>query len=253
MITRIAVDDVQRVDLAEVMLQRVCRIDIGNTGVKAAAKQRRETSLFELVLIGPLPVILKLRYIARFVVCRVDVVNTRFKTGIHDREILIGKGDIDDDRWLEALEQLYQFRHVISIHTSGLNGTFQFGCDTVALRFRAACEHDLAEDVWQLRAFMGDDAANAASSDDEDFGHRAMIVRQIKQASSNTALRIWLSPSLPRQNNSSRNDKHSTNPMLQRQWLMQEQGRKHDDKDHAELVHGGYARDIADLQSTEIT
>ena len=175
MVAGIAVDDVERVDLAEVMFERVGGVNIRHARIESAAEQRGESCVLELVLVSPLPVVFKLRHIARLVVCGVDVMHASFEAGVHDGEILVGQRHIDHDIRLEALQQLHEFRHVVRIHASGLNRTLQLGGDAVALRLRARGEHDLPEHVGQLRAFMSDHAADAARSDDENpMGHSAL-------------------------------------------------------------------------------
>ena len=99
-------------------------------------------------------------------------MNPGFEAGIHDGQILIGQGDIDDDLGLEAFQQRHEFWHMIGIDSCCLNWTLQFRGDAVTLRFRAAGQHDFTENIGQLGAFMSDDAADAACSDDEYFvGH----------------------------------------------------------------------------------
>jgi hypothetical protein len=80
--------------LPEMMLQRVGGIDIRHAGIKAAAEQRGEAGGFEFLLIGPLPVVLKLGHVTRLVVRGVDVMHTGLQAGIHDGEILIGSATL---------------------------------------------------------------------------------------------------------------------------------------------------------------
>ena len=116
--------------------------------------------------------VLKLCHVTRLVVGGVDVMHTCFEAGVHDGEILIRQRHIDDDFGLVAFQQLDQLRDIVRIHGGGLNRALQLSGDAVALRFRAAGQHDLTEYVGKLGAFMNDNAANAAGSDDEDsVGH----------------------------------------------------------------------------------
>jgi len=43
--------------------------------------------------------------------------------------------------------------------------------ERVALGFGARGDHDVGENLGDLRALVGDDRADAAGADDEDFGH----------------------------------------------------------------------------------
>ena len=164
----VAIDDVERVDLAEVMLQGVGGVHIRHARVKAAAEQRGEARRFEFLLISPLPVVFELRHVTRLVVRGVDVVHAGLQAGVHDGEVLIRQRHIDHDLRFEVVQESHQLRHIVRIDARGLDRALQFGGDAVALRLRAAGEHDLTEDVGKLGAFVGDDAADAAGSDDED-------------------------------------------------------------------------------------
>ena len=60
----------------------------------------------------------------------------------------------------------------VSLPLKGVEARFDVRGDLVALRFRAAGQHDFTEDLGKLGAFMNDDTADAAGSDDEDsVGH----------------------------------------------------------------------------------
>jgi hypothetical protein len=96
-------------------------------------------------------------------------MHSGLQAGVHDGEILIRKGDIDDDLGLELIQQGDEFRHIVSIDTCGLDGTAEFSGDGVTFGLRAGGEHDFTEDLGELGAFMSDDTADAAGSDDEDF------------------------------------------------------------------------------------
>ena len=184
MIPRIAVDDVEGVDLPEMMLQRVGCIDIRDTRIEAAAQQRGEPCFFKSLLISPLPMVFKLGHIARFVIGGVDVVHTCFKAGIHDGEILVWQRHIDDHLRLEALQQLHQFRDVVGIDTSSLDGPLEFSCDGIALRFCAGRQHDLAEHFRELGAFMNNHTTYAAGTNDKNsMRHAAECSRAWANAS----------------------------------------------------------------------
>src|SRR5690606_13218169 len=58
---------------------------------------------------------------------------------------------------------------LVGVDLSGPDRALDLGRDLVAAGFAAAGETDLAEDFGAHRAFVGDDAADAAGSDDKDF------------------------------------------------------------------------------------
>ena len=43
-----------------------------------------------------------MRFVPWLVVGRIEVIDAAFQAGVHDREILIGKGHVDDDIGTEA-------------------------------------------------------------------------------------------------------------------------------------------------------
>src|SRR5690606_23459846 len=95
MIACVAVNNVEIVNLLEMVLRCISSIDIGNSGVKAAAQDCSEPCFFELVLICPLPFVFKLGFVLWLIVGCVKVSYSSFKTGIHYSQILIGEGYID--------------------------------------------------------------------------------------------------------------------------------------------------------------
>jgi hypothetical protein len=169
----VAVDDVEGVDFGEVVFEGVGGVDVGDAGIEAAAEEGGESGGFEALLVGPLPVVFELSDVAGFVVGGVDVVDAGGEAGVHDGEVLVGEGDVDDDLGLEVFQEGGEFGDVVGIDAGGEDGAGDFGSDGVALGFGAGGEHDLAKDVRELGAFVGDDAADAAGSDDEGFGHKA--------------------------------------------------------------------------------
>src|SRR3546814_2631541 len=52
----------------------------------------------EAVVIGPLPVIFEFRLVARLVVRGVEIMRAGRQARLHDRQVLIGKGEVDDMR-----------------------------------------------------------------------------------------------------------------------------------------------------------
>lgn len=67
-IARVAVDDVEDVDLVEQVLLGIGREHVGHAGIETAAEQGHQSGVLEFLLIGPLPFVFELRHIQRFVV-----------------------------------------------------------------------------------------------------------------------------------------------------------------------------------------
>ena len=129
----------------------------------------------EALLIGPLPGVFELGGIERLVVGGVQIVHAGLQAGVHDVQILVGEGHVDHQLRLHLPDQGHQFRHVVGIHLGRLDAVAQLGGNGVALRFGARGEGDLAEDVAPLGAFVGDDLADAAGADDQNFAHSIIL------------------------------------------------------------------------------
>jgi len=61
-----------------------------------------------------------MRFVPWLVVGRIEVIDAAFQAGVHDREILIGKGHVDDDIGTEGAEEFAQFGNAVGIDLSGL-------------------------------------------------------------------------------------------------------------------------------------
>ena len=61
-------------------------------------------------------------FIFWFVVGGVEVVDATFKAGIHDGEVLVGKGDVDAKDRLMFFHELDEFRDVIGIDLCCFDG-----------------------------------------------------------------------------------------------------------------------------------
>lgn len=172
-VARVAVDDVEGVDAAEVVFEGVGSVNVGDTGIETTTEQGGKPGGLEALLIGPLPVVFELGDVARLVVGGVDVMHARSEAGVHDGEVLVGQRDVDDDFRLEVVQQGGQFGDVVGVNPRSLNGAGKLGGNGVTLGFGAGGQHDLAEDFGELCAFVGDNTADAAGSDDEGFGHKS--------------------------------------------------------------------------------
>ncbi len=174
-VAAVHVDDVESVDLVEMMLKRPGGENIGDAGIEAGAEKGGEAGFLELLLIGPLPGILELRDVERLVVRGVHVVNAGLEAGVHEVEILVGEGDVDEQLRAGFLDERGGFVGVIGIDLGGgdfaAGAGFHGGGDVVAFGKGARGQGDLAESSGKHGAFVGDDAADPAGSDDEDVVH----------------------------------------------------------------------------------
>ena len=160
----------------------------GYARVKARAQKRRQARILELVLISPLPGIVKVGgeaqilaalfvnlapfrvfRIFRLVVCRVDIIHTGSQAGIHNGQILIGQGYIEHGIRLVFFNQLGQGLHIIGINLRRgdfrLRLPLQFFFQGIALGNRAAGNHEFIENLIILTYFMDSYAGYTAAAD----------------------------------------------------------------------------------------
>ena len=113
-----------------------------------------------------------MRLVAGLVVGRVEVVAAALEAGVHDREVLIRQGDVDDDVGLEGAEQLAQRRHVVGIDLGGLHAVAaDGGRHGVAFGFGTAGQHHVREDGIGSD-LLGHDRSDATRTDDKGSTHR---------------------------------------------------------------------------------
>ena len=112
-----------------------------------------------------------MRFVPWLVVGRIEVIDAAFQAGVHDREILIGKGHVDDDIGTEGAEEFAQFGNAVGIDLSGL---YAAAADRrrngVALRLGAAGQHHVRED-WIGRHLLRYDRTDAACADNQSSTH----------------------------------------------------------------------------------
>ncbi len=144
-VAAVDVDDVQLMYFVEVVFRQVGGKHIGCARVETAAQQCDKPGLFESILVGPLPLVLKLGRIPGFVVGCIQVVDARLEAGIHDGEVLVGQGDIDDQFRLFPLQQRCQFRHIVRVDLCGADWPAQLIGDRLALGLGAAGKHNFGK------------------------------------------------------------------------------------------------------------
>ena len=90
-----------------------------DTRVKSAPQQCGDAGLLKLFPVGPLPFVFKFRRIFRFIIGSIHIVSPGGQTGLHDRQVLIGKRQIQNHLRFFPLDQSCQLRHIACIHLRG--------------------------------------------------------------------------------------------------------------------------------------
>ncbi len=171
MIAGIAVDNVDIFDLVEQEFLRIGAIDIRHARIEAAAENGRDALVLELVLVGPLPGIFELRDIARLVVRRVHIIAARFQAGIHDRQVLIRQGHVDQQIRLHLVDERDDLRNIVGVDLADLDRCLAQLGDLLAAFQSARGKVDMLERVAVHRAFLRDDGSGGTGTDDENIVH----------------------------------------------------------------------------------
>ncbi|OPZ71214.1 MAG: hypothetical protein BWY82_01795 [Verrucomicrobia bacterium ADurb.Bin474] len=166
-VSGVTVNDIELVNGVEFVFVEPRREHIGDPRIKSRSQQRKESFLFETIMILPLPLVAEFGFIAWFVVGGIDVGDSRFEASIHNGQILIGKGYVDHQIRLELPDQCSSLGRIIRIQCGYLNRSFDLGCDHLALADCAACQTDRIKYFRDLCTFVGDNPANSACSNDE--------------------------------------------------------------------------------------
>ena len=188
MITAVAIEDVDGVDAVELVLCSVCAVCLGHARVEAAAEQRGETGVLELLLIRPLPAIvevgretgflaallvdrtpLRIIRVLRLVVCGIHVVDAAGEAGIHDGEVLVRKRDVHHEIRLVAADQRAELLHVIGIDLCRRDLRLRRRCELlregIALRLGTAGNAELRKNITHLTALGNRNTGYATAAD----------------------------------------------------------------------------------------
>ena len=148
-VSAIAVQDINGVDLIKIMFHCICGKYAGYTRIKSASQESCNPRFFESFTIRPLPGIIKicsksslfasffidgspLRIIGifRFVIRGIDIIHLTLQAGLHDRQILIRQRHIQNRIRLIRPDQGNQFFYFIRIYLCRCDlricGCFQF-------------------------------------------------------------------------------------------------------------------------------
>jgi hypothetical protein len=143
-------------------------------GSKPEPRRAVRPAFWKRSLVGPLPGVFELGEVGRFVVGGVDVTDAGVEAGVHQVEVLVGQGDVDEQVGAEGLDQGVTVALTSSASRAAradraAGGGLDVGGDGLALVLVARGQHDLREGLGVHGALVGDDVADAAGADDQDF------------------------------------------------------------------------------------
>ena len=181
-VAAVAVKDVERVDLVEVVLLGVGGEHLRHAGVEPAAEDGRKAGLLEPLAVGPLPGILEVRLLGRLVVRRVEIAHPCGEAGVHDREILVRQRDVHHEIGLVLLDERGKSRHVhrVDLRRGDFRGRALRGVpwtcldirlDGLAPRLGAGGDQQFAEHVGVLGHLRGRHASHAAGANQHYSAH----------------------------------------------------------------------------------
>ena len=193
-IAAVAVENVDFFDRVELVLQGVGAVCLRNTRVKAGTEQSRETSLFKLFFVSPLPAVIevgaKALFLAalvvdlapfrivdifRLVVSRVHVVHATFKACIHDGEVLVGESDIHHQVRLVLLNESRDVLGLVSVHGGSRDDRLriraEFLSQLLAIFAMTAGDADFAKNFAAGAALLDSNCGNGATTDNQCSCH----------------------------------------------------------------------------------
>lgn len=98
------------------VLSSIGCVDAGYTWVEAATQDSGESSLLKTIFVSPLPRVLKVCLVLRFVVSRVEVRATALQTSLHNGEVLIRQGEVHYQVGFKLIKEFYQLFYAVSIN-----------------------------------------------------------------------------------------------------------------------------------------
>jgi hypothetical protein len=178
-IAAVAVENVELADGLELVLLEPHGEDRCDAGIEARSQQRHNPGLLETVVIGPLPFVLELGLVFGLVIGGVEIMHAGLETGVHDRQVLIGQRQIDDQAGLHLADQIDHRRDFLGVDLVGgdvLAGALLDALgDGIAFRLGAAGEMDVRENLGVHRHFVHAYRTDAARADDQDCRHNNSI------------------------------------------------------------------------------
>ena len=79
----ITINNIQIVNLVEHMLCCVCGEYARNARVEATTENSRQSCFFKLITVCPLPAVFKMCFVARFIICRIQITGSSAQACIH--------------------------------------------------------------------------------------------------------------------------------------------------------------------------
>ncbi len=191
-ISPVAVQNVDGVDLIEQVLLGIGAIGLGDAGIKPGTQQRGEAGLFKLFFVSPLPGVVKVGGEAFFlaallvdcpparigdvlglIVGGVQIIDAAFQAGIHNSQILVGQGNIHHQIGLVLPNQGSHLGSIVGIHLSSgdFRGgfSFQIGFQGIALGLGSGSDADFRKDFTVLAALADGHVGHTAAADDKNF------------------------------------------------------------------------------------
>jgi len=166
MVAGVAVDDIEVMDFVEMVFGGIGGKDAGDAGIKAAPENGGDACFPEALLVSPLPFVFEFGFITGFIVGRIEVTGFGFQASVHDGEILVGQGHIDDQVGFKSPDQGHQLGHIIGIHLGGFDAVASdLARDGIALGLGAAGQHDVAEYPGKPRHLMHHNGSHTAGAD----------------------------------------------------------------------------------------
>jgi len=171
-IAAVAIEDVELADGLQLVLLEPHGEDRGDARIEAAAQQRHQAGVLVTVVIGPLPLVFELRLVLGLVIGGVEVIDARFKAGIHDRQVLIRQREVHHEARAGLADQVDHRRDFLGVDFIGRDiapaALLHRSRDRVALGLGAAGQVDFGEDLGVERHLVDADRADAARTDNED-------------------------------------------------------------------------------------
>ena len=135
MISGVAVDDIDKVHPVELMLSGIRDVNVRHARIEPASQEGCQPGLLKLAVHGPLGGVAEMRLIRMFVIRGVEIMGPGPETGLHNREVLVGKGNINDKFGFMLFNEGGKFFDVIGVN--GRRGDFCLGrgntrCDLLA-------------------------------------------------------------------------------------------------------------------------
>ena len=119
--------------------------------------------------------IFELGDIKRFIVRCVHIMHARSKAGVHDVEVLVREREVDDEAWLNLVQQGGCRSNIICIKAIRVDNDtrallYRSG-NRIAFRLCPACKADMAEDILVHGHFVDRNRSNATCANYQYLAH----------------------------------------------------------------------------------